>query len=181
MTAPHYLRNVIPTHKPKVFESGDTLLSFLYWSNLIDNKLFCDIRCYQDETGLKRLAGHFYVSYDNWKDDIMAVWEFVEIKLDKEDKKPLAEYMKELNDDPVEMLTAISALGYKVSVSWVDKQNSFVVSVSGRKDTKYNNGLSVSSWSDNLIEAIGMAAYKVIKLTDSGDWKEHATESSNWG
>lgn len=108
-------------------------------------------------------------------------WQFIDVKLETEDKPKLEKFAKEYKLDVEAILTEISAMGYKLSISYVDKQNSFVVSVSGNDRTKHNNGCTMTSWSDDVIEALFMAAYKVIVVTDRGIWSEYATDTSNWG
>lgn len=108
-------------------------------------------------------------------------WNFVEIKLVSDDKPALDEYMKSHKNDPTSILTEVASYGYKISISWVDDRNAYVVSVSGRDGGKKNANATVTSWSDDLNEAIGMAGYKVVKLTGGEEWAEYATTLGEWG
>ncbi|AXH79574.1 MAG: hypothetical protein [Circular genetic element sp.] len=108
-------------------------------------------------------------------------WTFVEIKLGQDDKPALEEFLTEYDNDPLEILDDISELGYKVSISYVDDQSSYVVTVSGTKRSGLNNKQSVTSWSNNLAEACTMAGYKVLVIAKNKDWVEFETGNANWG
>lgn len=108
-------------------------------------------------------------------------WAFVEIKLEKKDKPKVDKFAEQYKGNPFEILEDITELGYKVSQSYVDKQNSYVVSVSGSERSGINNYQTVTTWSSDLREAVEMAGYKVLDLAKNSDWTEFATEDSNWG
>lgn len=108
-------------------------------------------------------------------------WQFVEIKLQTTDMPKVEKLMAEFDQSYTRLLIEVMSRGYKISSSWVDKQNAFVVSVSGTDRSKYNNGFTMTSWSDDYEEACCMMAYKVLELTHDGEWEEFATEKSSWG
>jgi len=108
-------------------------------------------------------------------------WKFIECRLTADDAEGLERFSKGDYGGLVQTATELSSMGYKLSVSFIDKQNAFVATVSGSDRSKYNNGTSISSWSDDLAEAILMCGYKVIVLANRGDWEVLDAPRANWG
>lgn len=108
-------------------------------------------------------------------------WTFVEIRLDIADAPKLEQFLKVFEGDIFRIVDEILSKGYKLSVSWVDKQNSYIVSVSGSDRSAHNNGKTLTSWSDSLEECIVMAGFKVLELTKGGAWEDYETKRSAWG
>lgn len=130
---------------------------------------------------------HFFIDTHVYEleDNLMArnnqQWKFINIKLTDKDKKPLAQYADSHKVDVRSVIDDICAGGYKLSISFVIAQNSYVVTVSGNDKTKHNNGCSMTSWSDEVIEAIFMTGYKMFEICGGEPWDEYATENNNWG
>lgn len=141
-------------------------MQILYWRSVFSPHFTVDL-CYQQKE-------HFHMAKK-------AEWEFVEVKLQTTDKAKIDKFGDQFKNNSTSILEEVLSRGYKVSISWVDKQNSYVVSVSGTDRSKANNGTTMTSWSDDLDECICMMAYKVLELTHGGDWTEFATERSSWG
>lgn len=108
-------------------------------------------------------------------------WKFVDVKLDKSQKGDVEKFGDQYDKDYLGIIDDISELGYKVSVSYVDKQNSYVVSVSGSERSGYNKGCTLTSWAKELGEAVQIAGYKVLDYMRNKDWVEFETESDTWG
>lgn len=138
---------------------------------ILSNKLF-EGQCY---------IGYSYFTLRSFEMAKRDTWKFVEIKLVKEDKKALEKYAEQFKGNMVDMIEQLCSYQYKISISWVDKQNSYVVSVSGTDHSKDNDNRTLTSWSDDVIEAVEMALYKVEVICSGGNWDDHATEQSNWG
>lgn len=126
-------------------------------------------------------AGWSFQSMEHFLMPTFSKWEFVEIRLQQTAAKDVEKYAQKHKNDPVSILEEITSYGYKVSISWVDDRNAYVVSVSGSDNSKNNNQTTVTSWSDSAMEALAMAGYKVVILTSGGDWKEFVTAKDNWG
>ena len=108
-------------------------------------------------------------------------WEFVAIRLHREDEKKVNAFGDPKDNDIQSMLSDITSHGYKVSLAWVDKQNAYVFTVSGTDNTKYNKQTSMSSWSDDLYQAVVLGAYKMEIITKWGDWQQFSTQQELWG
>lgn len=108
-------------------------------------------------------------------------WSFVEVKIGREDKQLFQDWTQARGEVVTSMIETLCSYGYKVSVSWVDSHNSFVVSVSGSDSGKLNKQCTMTSWSDDVIEAFQLAVFKVVHVTGEGVWSDYATEKDNWG
>lgn len=105
---------------------------------------------------------------------------FASISLTADRKKDLDEWVK---TQKVTGLTAIESLlsdGYKVSLTWVDDQNSFCFSVIGTDNSRVNRDAIMTSWSDDLNEAAMIAAFKHYVMCDGGDWPL-VDNTQRWG
>lgn len=121
----------------------------------------------------------YYIRLKTYEENHMA-HKFINVQLSEKDKPRLEAYAEHYNGDAVEMAYELTAQGYKLSISWIDDRNSFCVTVSGSKRTKFNKEHSMTSWSDDLTEACFMAGYKHEELAKKGDW-EGLHVSTTWG
>lgn len=108
-------------------------------------------------------------------------WKFITIRLHKEHKKPLEAFVVHWEKDYNRMIQEVLSYGYKVSFSWIDKQTAFVVSVSGNDKSTANNGCTITSWSDDLNDAISIMAFKVLEFTKEGNWEDFDDNVNAWG
>lgn len=174
----------VQTQKSKKIVKCDGLHRVYHYILSLRIQTFVEFRFCQHQLIRRHVANFSGQTYQKMESFIMAKkfdWTFVEIKLEKKDKPLVEKFAESYKHDPLEILDDIAELGYKVSVSYVDDQNSYVVSVSGNSRTGINNQQTVTTWSGDLGECIAMAGYKVLKLSDGRDWKELETQSSNWG
>lgn len=76
-----------------------------------------------------------------------------------------------------EKLTPIAALNYcagkdyKVSMTFVEQSESWCVSLTGKKDAKFNAETTMTTWSDEPFEALFMAVFKASIIFNDGVWK----------
>lgn len=122
---------------------------------------------------------HFYWTAEDYMAQL-GNWTMISCRLGKDDEKPLTKLMDECEHSLAFAITELTSMGYKCSVSWVDKSNSFVFSVTGTDRTPNNNKKTVTSWSDDVSEAVFMGLYKVKVVFNNGTWTENGT-TSNWG
>jgi len=145
---------------------------------------FVEFRLISVLRGLSPEIYRTYCYYVNMESFVMAAkfdWNFVEIKLQHSDRENVIKFASKYGENILEVIDDITELGYKVSISYVDTQNSYVVSVSGTDRSGMNNKQTVTSWSNNLEECIAIAGYKILQLARDKDWKELETHASNWG
>ena len=108
-------------------------------------------------------------------------WTFVNCELSDKDKAALESYADEHQREPMSVIEELTASGYKISLSWLDDNHCFIVTISGTKYTSFNEGSSMSSRSDDLSEAFFMAGFKHFILAGGKDWSKLDTERSGWG
>lgn len=167
----HYCRYATPTRisQKKRYDNNLKLLWFRY------------------VTFPEKYVGNLYIEEFIYSEEVFFMarakseWEFINIKLEKTDVPALEKYAKSHDNDPFSVLDEILAAQYKVSVSWVDKQNSYVVSVSGNENTALNNKCTMTSWSDSVMEALIMTGFKVFVVCGGKAWKDFEEETGNWG
>lgn len=176
-TTKHHLRGLIAHKRRPPTRLGDAILSNPN-RTVFEFNFVMEIRKKRD---LNLRIMYIYRDMEEFMASKDFNWDFVELKLTEKDKPKVQAFAKEYNGDCVEILADIVEIGYKVSISWVDKQNSYVVSVSGTDRSPDNQKQTITSWSGDIFEACAIAGYKVLKLADDKLWKELATEVSTWG
>lgn len=108
-------------------------------------------------------------------------WSMVNIKVDRSKVKEIEKYGEQFHNELEALVDSILSHGYKISMSYVDSRNSYIVTVSGTENSKYNNQTSMSSWSDSALEAFLLCSYKVNVITEGGKWSDYELTSSEWG
>lgn len=123
-----------------------------------------------------------YWSYCKDKLDMPAykAKEPVNIQLTAEHEKPLKVFGEAHSFDPMYAINELAGQGYKLSFSFIDDMSAWCVTVTGSERSKHNATYFMSSWSDDLVEAIFMCLYKVEIICKNGTWEQYAT-NSRWG
>lgn len=72
-----------------------------------------------------------------------------------------------------------SLLGYnvKVSFTYITDKSATICTVTGTKDNKRNKNKSISSWSDEPLEAAMMCLYKIHVIYADGTWENRESSS----
>jgi hypothetical protein len=105
---------------------------------------------------------------------------FSSLALLAEDEKKFTAWVSKENPIAMDILRSFTEQGFKVSLVYVIEQNSFCFSVIGTEDTKLHKKMILTSWSDQIEEAILIAAYKHFIMCDSGAWPVGRT-GTRWG
>jgi hypothetical protein len=145
------------------------------------NKL-CIIHTLIDDAELQFFHTNEGIFYDTWEAYMAkkSDWNLVSCKLTPEQGEEFTKWAEKHAVTGLSAAQELTALGYKVSFSWIDNSNAFCVSVTGKEDHKINPQNTVTSWSDDLFEAIAMNLYKVAVIYDGGKWEDTGAPS-NWG
>lgn len=106
--------------------------------------------------------------------------QFVDVRLTQADEADLAKFMEKHEHNLEEIHTKILGDGYTVKTGWYPDDECFAVFVMSAKDNPRNNNLILSARSDDLSEAIFMAAYKHYVMFGGKDW-EVPKNQNNWG
>jgi len=105
---------------------------------------------------------------------------FAAVSIGAKDEKKFTEWAQSNSVTPVEAANALLGRGYKISISWVVNSNAFCVSLIGTPTSKTNDGVIMTSWSDDLEEAILIAAYKHLEMCGDGAWPTR-DDTQRWG
>lgn len=107
-------------------------------------------------------------------------WTMISARLSKDDKKKFHQAVEKSGLNAHDAVIELLGAGYKVSVSFVVDRESFVFTVTGPKDHKLNGEKSMTSWSDDLAEAMYMGWYKVRFVFGDGSWADD-NDDVPWG
>lgn len=107
--------------------------------------------------------------------------EFSTLSLSEGDKKQLYEWADKETITPLDCATELGLAGYKLSFTWVDDQQSWCVSLIGTETSKPNQDKIMTSWSNDLGEAVIIGYYKHVVMCDSGSWPVRADNEGRWG
>jgi len=105
---------------------------------------------------------------------------FSSLRINADEEKKFKEWWNNLKADTDEIVGNLCGSGFKVSVSWVVDQNSFCVSLIGTDATKKHKGMVLTSWSDELAEAVAMCAYKHYEMCGEDAWPV-TEQGKRWG
>ena len=68
------------------------------------------------------------------------------------------------------LLVMLAEKDYKVSFTFVENSEAWCTTVTGKEDAKFNSKCSLTTWSDDALEGLAMAVYKVFVVFDGGKW-----------
>ncbi|AXH78403.1 MAG: hypothetical protein [Circular genetic element sp.] len=180
----------IDKHPRKYYRSNDYMLKLSdepklsHWLTRMDRisvPEFIYIRLCKTNLFYRQIDGNVYIRLGDFHMAAPKNWKFIDVKLPVSMKPEVAIFNEQYDPNYIDAVEDITELGYKVSISYIDKQNSYVVSVSGSERSGYNIGCTLTSWSKELNEAIQIAAFKVLKYMRNKDWKEFEDDTEVWG
>ena len=168
----HASRNLLPP--PNILElfrlnrhALENDFTFIYTANVLFPNLGIFGHCYKDKEHMMAFSK---------KDH-----QFINLRLTIADRNSVEKFASEFKDDAFAVLEELHIRGYKVSSSWIDKQNAYVVSVTGTERSQKNEHATITSWSDDLKECVFLAGYKVLVIAGDKDWTSLDESVSNWG
>lgn len=77
--------------------------------------------------------------------------------------------------NPTAILTELASKDYKISMTFVENSEAWCVSVTGKEGAKFNEKATLTTWSDEVLDALYMAAFKVFVIFNSGKWNTKAS------
>lgn len=69
------------------------------------------------------------------------------------------------------LLSDFAERSYKVSFTFVESSNAWCVSITGKEDAKFNSKSTLTTWSDDAMDGLAMAYFKVFHVFEGGIWK----------
>lgn len=124
------------------------------------------------------------IFYNPRRDELMAGRfniEFIECQLTANDEKKLLAFAKSYDNDLSVIIEKINSYGYTIKIGFYPDSTAYGVFMQAGKDTKENKGKMLSSWSDDVGEAIAMCLYKHEVMFSAGEWEQSADYRGKWG
>lgn len=106
--------------------------------------------------------------------------EFITMNLLAEHRTALSEFSAAYDNNGLGAAEQLLGIGYKMSITWSDSSMAFIATVIGTENTPKNESKSMSSFSDDLNEALLMSAFKVLVLANGDEWTSDGG-GSRWG
>lgn len=105
---------------------------------------------------------------------------FSSLKLTRDQERDFQQWVTKNEITALSCLEQLTAVGFKISCSWVVDSNAFCFSIIGTDATKQHRNMVMTTWSDDLEEVICMGAYKHFVICDGEAWPE-ANSGERWG
>lgn len=108
-------------------------------------------------------------------------YKIVQLSIVGDEVEKFEKWVKSTEFSAFDVFDELLSRNYKISSSWVDKNQAFCVSVTGKPEAKRNQKQTIVSWSNDLEEAFLMSLYKCLEICKDGNWEDYASESGSWG
>lgn len=114
----------------------------------------------------------YCIALDTIGDDFMRFQKhtMINVPLTTEELAQADRWIAENEMDVEEMLQGILDAGYKLSARYIDDRKAFCFTVTGTNESVTNASCSMSTWSGELSDAIGLSLWKVGVLFKFGTW-----------
>lgn len=70
-----------------------------------------------------------------------------------------------------QLLSDFAEKDYKISMSFVENSQAWCISITGKEDAKFNSSSTLTTWSDDPMDGLAMAHFKVFVVFNGGVWK----------
>lgn len=119
---------------------------------------------------------HFLVDWDDFMAKQQPSFNLIEYRLSDSELERFEDWVTKSHPTPIIALTGLAEKDYKVSLTFVENSNAWCVTVTGKEDAKFNSKSSLTTWSEDPLEGLVMAFFKVTVIFEGGVWKTR-TES----
>lgn len=103
-------------------------------------------------------------------------WNLIEYRLEDGELDAFDTWVKENKVGMASSLNYCAEKEIKVSFTFSEKQAAWCISLTGKEDNKLNSGATLTTWSDDPLDALLMAVFKATVIFSDGVWK---TRKSN--
>lgn len=103
--------------------------------------------------------------------------EFVRCELTSEDKKAFAQYVKAPPVDINTLVTEVLQSNHKISFSFSEHNDSFIVSITGKPDDCINAEKCFTSHAKDYTTALWVALFKFHVIFEKGVWESDGDEA----
>jgi hypothetical protein len=151
------------------------LVSYLRTFPVTLENAICTAKTMQQLRDLEALVFYIpHVSFCIEWTDIMAKktsnFNLIDYRLSDAELDAFEQWIKKSPPSFAASMAEFAAMNYKVSLTYVENSESWCVSVTGRDDAKFNEGVTITTWADDVEEGILMAYYKVCVVFSKGKW-----------
>ena len=101
---------------------------------------------------------------------------FVQCSLDAEEKKHFAKWTEKEKANLDTLVIEVIQTGHKISFSFNDNSDSFIVSVTGKPEGCINASMCYTSHAKDYVTALWVALYKFHVIWSKGVWESVADE-----
>jgi len=105
---------------------------------------------------------------------------FIRCELDSAEKKKLSAWVAKPPASIEDLMTEVLQANHKISYSFSDHNDSFIVSVTGKPEDCDNASKCFTSHAKDPITALWVAMYKYHVIWNKGVW-ENASEEADFG
>ncbi len=105
---------------------------------------------------------------------------FVQCSLNANERNDFQRWLDEEGARNEMWIEDLTALGYKISLSYVSTRAAYCVSLTNKDPKSINVGGIVTSWSSDWREALLLGAYKISVVLPTSSWKE-LHDKAAWG
>ena len=95
----------------------------------------------------------------------------IEYRLSPEEIEAYESWLSREKLTIVQCLNYCAEKNYKVSLSFSEHNSSWCASLYGKPDARFNKETTLTSWSDDPLDALTMGVYKASVIFDDGVWK----------
>lgn len=101
---------------------------------------------------------------------------FIQFKLSADQKKSFRKWQEELGQKVYEEMALFMAEGHKLSVSWDDGRNHWIVSCTCKDEDSDNLDCCLTSRAEDWLEGVAMNVYKARVVIGKKAWRDFQTD-----
>lgn len=113
----------------------------------------------------------FCVDWDKLMANTRNDFNLIDYRLSDAELDQFDAWLQKKAPTPTDCLIYLAEKNYKVSLTYVETSQAWCVTVTGKEDAKFNAKTSMTSWGDEPLETLYMAAFKVMEIFGGGVWK----------
>lgn len=127
---------------------------------------------------LSEVLGVQYMAYFAFREG--PDMEFIDYRLTEDEKYQAKEFEKQGDQVVSDALGSLLAEGYRITMTWDNKNNCYIVSLMGREETHRNYKKCMTTRHGDLRTAISMCVYKETFIFAGAAWSG-STHGNDWG
>lgn len=112
----------------------------------------------------------FCVDYEDKMAKSKGNFNLIDYRLSETELDAFEAWAKQKPPSFASMMAELATMNYKLSLTFVENSESWCASITGKEDAKFNSGATITTWGDDVEEAILMAFFKVVVIFEKGKW-----------